>query len=33
MDGKQYIYDENGILKRIQKFRDGIYIGDAPIEN
>ncbi len=33
MDGKAYIYDENGILKRIAKYRDGIYIGDAPIEN
>ncbi len=33
MDGKDYIYDENGILLRIAKYRNGIYIGDAPIEN
>lgn len=33
MDGKAYIYDENGILQRIAKYRNGIYIGDAPIEN
>jgi len=33
MDGKAYIYDENGILQRIAKYRNGIYVGDAPIEN
>jgi antitoxin component YwqK of YwqJK toxin-antitoxin module len=33
MDGKAYIYDENGILQRIAKYRNGSYIGDSPIEN
>lgn len=33
MDGKAYIYDENGILQRIAKYRNGIYVGDTPIEN
>ncbi len=33
MDGKEHIYDENGILMRIAKYRGGIYIGDTPIEN
>jgi antitoxin component YwqK of YwqJK toxin-antitoxin module len=33
MEGKDYIYDENGILKRIAVYRNGIYVGDAPIEN
>lgn len=33
MDGKAYIYDENGILQRIAKYRNGVYVGDAPIEN
>ena len=33
MEGKDYIYDANGILQRIAKYRNGIYIGDAPIEN
>jgi len=33
MEGKAYIYDENGILIRIAVFKNGIYVGDAPIEN
>ena len=33
MDGKNYIYDENGILQRISVYKNGIYVGDAPIEN
>jgi antitoxin component YwqK of YwqJK toxin-antitoxin module len=33
MDGKAYIYDENGILQRIATYRNGSYVGDAPIEN
>lgn len=33
LDGKDYIYDENGILVRIAKYKNGMYIGDAPIEN
>lgn len=33
MDGKAYIYDENGILKRIAVYKNGEYVGDAPAEN
>ena len=33
IDGKDYIYDGNGILQRIAKYRGGAYVGDAPIEN
>ncbi len=33
IDGKAYIYDENGILQRISVYRNGLYVGDAPIEN
>lgn len=33
IDGKSYIYDENGILQRISIYKNGLYIGDAPIEN
>lgn len=32
MEGKAYIYDENGILVRIAIFKGGIYVGDAPLE-
>ncbi len=32
MEGKAYIYDDNGILIRIATYKDGIYAGDAPIE-
>lgn len=33
MEGKAYIYDENGILQRISVYKNGIYVGDSPIEN
>ena len=33
MDGKAYIYDDNGIIQRIAKYKNGVYIGDTPIEN
>jgi antitoxin component YwqK of YwqJK toxin-antitoxin module len=33
MDGKQYIYDANGILQRITVYKNGNYVGDAPVEN
>lgn len=33
MDGKAYIYDDNGILQRISVYKNGGYVGDAPIEN
>ena len=32
MDGKQYKYDENGLLIRIMIFKEGRYIGDGVIE-
>lgn len=31
MDGKWYIYNSDGILKQIKQFKDGRYIGDAPL--
>lgn len=31
MDGKQFIYNGNGILTQIKLFKDGRYIGDAPL--
>lgn len=33
MEGKNYIYDENGILKRIEIYKNGAYVGDAQIED
>jgi antitoxin component YwqK of YwqJK toxin-antitoxin module len=33
MDGKAYFYDDNGILKRIAVYKEGRYVGDAPIED
>jgi antitoxin component YwqK of YwqJK toxin-antitoxin module len=33
MDGKAYIYDDNGILQRISVYRNGLYVGDTPIED
>jgi len=32
MDGKQYIYDDDGILQRIMIFKGGRYVGDGVIE-
>ncbi|HEY1039837.1 MAG TPA: toxin-antitoxin system YwqK family antitoxin [Bacteroidia bacterium] len=32
MEGKNYIYDTNGILKRIEIYKNGAYVGDAQIE-
>ncbi len=32
MNGKNYIYNENGILTRIEKYKDGYYIGDEQID-
>jgi len=31
MDGKQYFYDDNGLLIRIKQFENGRFIGDAPL--
>lgn len=33
MEGKAYIYDENGILQRVAVYRNGIYVGDTQVEN
>lgn len=33
MQGKNYIYDDNGILKRIEIYKNGGYAGDAQIED
>ncbi len=33
MEGKAYIYDDNGILQRVSVYKNGIYVGDTPIEN
>lgn len=32
MEGKQYVYDDNGLLKQIMIFKEGRYIGDGVIE-
>jgi len=32
MEGKNYIYDENGILKRIEVYKGGAYVGDSQID-
>jgi antitoxin component YwqK of YwqJK toxin-antitoxin module len=33
MDGKAYFYDENGILQRVAVYRNGVYVGDTPVDN
>jgi antitoxin component YwqK of YwqJK toxin-antitoxin module len=33
IDGKAYIYDDNGILTRVAIYKNGIYAGDGQIEN
>lgn len=33
MEGKAYIYNEDGILTRVSMYKDGIYVGDTQIEN
>jgi len=32
MEGKAYIYDENGILTRVAIYKNGIYVGDGQAE-
>jgi antitoxin component YwqK of YwqJK toxin-antitoxin module len=32
IDGKNYIYDSNGILTRIEVYKNGAYVGDAQID-
>lgn len=33
MDGKAYMYDENGILLRVAVYKGGVYVGDTQVEN
>ena len=33
MDGKAYMYNENGILSRVAVYKNGIYVGDTQLEN
>ncbi len=33
MDGKAYIYDDNGILSRIAVYKNGVYVGDTQVDN
>lgn len=33
MEGKAYIYDDNGILQRVAVYKDGMYVGDTQVEN
>ncbi len=33
MDGKSYIYDDNGILTRVAVYKEGMYVGDTQAEN
>jgi antitoxin component YwqK of YwqJK toxin-antitoxin module len=32
MEGKAYIYNENGILTRVAVYKNGIYVGDTQAE-
>lgn len=32
MEGKAFIYNENGLLERVALYKDGVYVGDAPVE-
>ncbi len=33
MEGKAYIYDDNGILQRVAVYKNGVYVGDTQVEN
>jgi antitoxin component YwqK of YwqJK toxin-antitoxin module len=33
IDGKAYMYDENGILTRVAVYKNGMYVGDTQVEN
>ena len=33
INGKDYIYSKDGILDRIAVYKDGRYVGEAPIES
>ncbi|MBI2968702.1 MAG: hypothetical protein HYY40_12950 [Bacteroidetes bacterium] len=32
IDGKWYKYDENGIIQSVAVYKNGVYVGDAPLE-
>lgn len=32
MNGKAYIYDDNGILSRVAIYKNGVYVGDGVVE-
>lgn len=33
MEGKAYMYDDNGILQRVAVYKNGVYVGDTQVEN
>lgn len=33
IDGKAYMYDENGILNRVAVYKNGVYVGDTQVDN
>jgi antitoxin component YwqK of YwqJK toxin-antitoxin module len=33
IEGKSYMYDENGILTRVAVYKNGMYVGDTQVEN
>jgi antitoxin component YwqK of YwqJK toxin-antitoxin module len=33
MEGEAYFYNENGILERIAVYRNGLYVGDTPVQD
>jgi len=33
MNGKAYIYDDNGILTRVSVYKNGVYVGDTQVDN
>ena len=33
IDGKDYVYNTDGILEKIAVYKEGKYVGDAPIED
>lgn len=33
IEGKAYIYDDNGILTRVAVYKNGMYVGDTQVEN
>jgi len=33
IDGKAYMYDENGMLTRVAVYKNGLYVGDTQVDN